>query len=214
MDDGLKQRVVGAVIVIALAVIFIPKVLHGPVLQSEPLGTVIPPTPSIADINVNPEYGINAQQIQQQVESVRKRQRADAVEDQQNAVDSAENEAPRLGETNSSAESQIEPEPALSPAPSPASGAPAADVAKSKSPAGAWTIQLASFSEKNNAVALRDKIRKEGKRAYIERHRMSGEFVYRVFVGPDIRRQDAQNTATELKRLFNLEGIIVRYQLG
>lgn len=205
MDDGLKQRVVGAVIIIALGVVFIPKIFNEPGLKADIFGANIPPVPSIADINVNPQYSTSAEKIQQQVDSIRQQALLGVEAGEEGKPVSRGNLIePPLGQTNSNAASVL-----------PADPHPESQ-AKTKSPleGEVWTIQLGSFNKESNATTLRDKIRKKGMRAYIERSRNKGLFVYRVYVGPDLRKDDAKSTLKQLKQQFGLEGFVVRYQLG
>lgn len=214
MDDGLKQRVVGAVIIVALGVVFIPKVFNEPALQSDIFGANIPPVPSIADINVNPRYSTSAQEIQQQVESIRKKallteSRTLSIKPNQIVKSDAKggvktgihNEA-KSDATPIKTKAELGPENKES------------KEGVSNLGGDVWTIQLGSFNKESNATSLRDQIRDKGMRAYIERYRSQGKFVYRVFVGPDLRKMDALSTLERLKQQFGLEGFVVRYQLG
>ncbi|PCJ18831.1 MAG: hypothetical protein COB04_06660 [Gammaproteobacteria bacterium] len=222
MDDGLKQRVVGAVIIVALGVVFIPKVFNEPVLQADIFGANIPPVPSIADINVNPQYSTSAQEIQKQVKSIRTvipaSQNSSSLSKEEIArleLDS-ESEAIQGDEATARANTKEPVKPAMD-AKSTVQ-APASKGAENRSESNlggdVWTIQLGSFVKESNATTLRDKIRNKGMRAYIERSRNKGEFLYRVFVGPDLREAEAQSTLEQLKQEFGLKGFMVRYQLG
>ncbi len=53
-DDGLKQRLIGAVVLLALAVIFVPVLFDRNRLEPIDTQTRIPPEPSIETVVVNP----------------------------------------------------------------------------------------------------------------------------------------------------------------
>ncbi|MGR8921553.1 MAG: SPOR domain-containing protein, partial [Gammaproteobacteria bacterium] len=76
----------------------------------------------------------------------------------------------------------------------------------------AWTVQLGSFSDDANARRLIDKLRKAGHPAYLER-RVDGEkTVFKVRVGPQIRREEAEQVRDRLEQEFALKGMLVRYR--
>ena len=53
-DDGLKQRLIGAVVLLALAVIFLPVLFHRDHLEPVSSVTQIPPEPEIKSVNIEP----------------------------------------------------------------------------------------------------------------------------------------------------------------
>lgn len=180
MNDGFKQRLAGAAILLLAAVILIPVLFDGagykerhlesamPVPASEPELVVIEPEqPRLPDtsepaeptepvvVDVVPE--VVAEVIKQQAPIID--QRADPpVLDQQ--------------------------------------GVPVA-----------WSLQLASFKDEDNAKALRRKLIKAGYKVYT---RKNGELI-KVFVGPDLQKQRLAQLQASIKEEFGLGGIIVRF---
>jgi DedD protein len=73
----------------------------------------------------------------------------------------------------------------------------------------AWVVQVGSFSESANALALRDKLRKNGFTAFVEKYRDRGKSSYRVRVGPELKRETAEKQLEKLKTQFQLKGIIM-----
>jgi DedD protein len=71
-----------------------------------------------------------------------------------------------------------------------------------------WTLQLASFKDRANAVSLQRKLLKQGYKAYI---RDKGE-LSKVFVGPDLQKSIVETLKRELKRKFKLDGLILRFR--
>ncbi|TBW01909.1 SPOR domain-containing protein [Azotobacter chroococcum] len=98
---------------------------------------------------------------------------------------------------------------AANPAPPPAQAkvAEASRLDANSLPA-SWSIQLASLSNSANAQALQKTLRSQGYNAYI-RH-VDG--MNRVYVGPVIERSEANRLRDQLKRQHNLSGFIVRFQ--
>jgi len=55
MDIALKQRIIGALIIISVAVIVIPSILEGPVIKSRELVLDVPPQPELQAYKANTE---------------------------------------------------------------------------------------------------------------------------------------------------------------
>ena len=145
MDLRLKHRLVGAVVLIAVGVIFIPMLLDGPPPAPEPVTLErIPPAPG-------------ADHVPRRVDL----------------------ELPPPVDAGTAA-----PPPA-----SPSSAVSAVPADSADGPAGAWVIQIGSFSQAANARALRDRLRQEGYAAFDERLTgPDGKPTTRVRIGPELDR--------------------------
>jgi DedD protein len=78
----------------------------------------------------------------------------------------------------------------------------------------AWAVQLGSFAEHGNAIALRDRLRDAGFTAFVETVSVHDRPMTRVFVGPELLRGNARETLERLQRTLELEGQVVRYPRG
>jgi DedD protein len=102
------------------------------------------------------------------------------------------------------------------PAPKPVAPQPAApgkpDVGQSRiDPNGlpiSWSVQVASLSNRESAEALQKTLRSQGYNAYIR----TADGKNRVFVGPLIERAEADRLRDLLGRQQNLKGFVVRFQ--
>ena len=75
----------------------------------------------------------------------------------------------------------------------------------------AWTLQLGAFSQRDNAHALRDKLRADGYKAYVQE--FPKEQLTRVYVGPEIQRSKIESLQTELQQKLSQSDIhIKRYR--
>lgn len=75
-----------------------------------------------------------------------------------------------------------------------------------------WAVQLASFSQIENADRLVKKLQEQRFPAYIQIMKTSkGKRITRVLVGPELDRNDAQQLLTKLEKLTQLQGIVVTY---
>ncbi len=78
----------------------------------------------------------------------------------------------------------------------------------------AWVVQLASFSREKNALALRNKLKKSGYRAFIERIDVATSKKFRVKVGPELSKETAKNMQSDLMDEFQLKGVVVKHRAG
>lgn len=75
----------------------------------------------------------------------------------------------------------------------------------------AWVVQLGSFSSEANANALNEKLRKAGYTAFVEPLKQQSGMIYRVRVGPELLRSNALTLQERLKKTTNMDGIVIHY---
>ena len=76
-----------------------------------------------------------------------------------------------------------------------------------------WVVQVGSFSRKN-ADKLDDKLRSAGYRAYVVDEPVTardGSLLYRVRIGPEALRSEALKLKAELKKDMDLDGFVLNY---
>src|SRR3989338_8780767 len=73
----------------------------------------------------------------------------------------------------------------------------------------AWSIQLGSFENKKNANHLVLALRKKGFAAYSKPFKTQNGWMIRIFVGPEIHKNDAEKLVVKLHQLFHMKGIVV-----
>ena len=76
-----------------------------------------------------------------------------------------------------------------------------------------WSVRLGSFSSADNASALVTRLQAAGHRAYTRRVDSSQGILTAVFVGPLVNRPAAQTLLERLRQDFQLNGMIVRYEI-
>ena len=89
--------------------------------------------------------------------------------------------------------------------------AAAAGEAEEQSPPAAWAAQLGSFSERRNALVLRNRLRAKGYPAFTEYAVGEQGEVTRVLVGPEASRDRTVATIEALRRDTGLDGFVVRH---
>ena len=187
LDKGLKQRMVGALVLLALAVIFLPMLLsredESQWVQVD--APAMPVAPEMPDIELQPVVVPEPQLLPDEPVE------ADAVQ----PLESIETAAVET--------------PAVAPV-------PAAPVAPPATPSRldanslpiSWSVQLASLSSGDGAQKLQKTLRTQGYNAYIR----SVDGMNRVFVGPLIERAEADRLRDQLNRQHKLNGFVVRFQ--
>ena len=75
----------------------------------------------------------------------------------------------------------------------------------------AWTIQMASFTDKAHAETMLKLLRSQGYQAYITEVVTSQGSRVRVFVGPELSHTKANTLLAKLNSKYHTQGILVRY---
>lgn len=74
-----------------------------------------------------------------------------------------------------------------------------------------WVLQAGAFQDKINAQELRDRLLKGGHRAFVQASTAGGKATYRVFVGPRMTREQLIAEQTQLQRKFGVKTMIVPF---
>lgn len=206
MDGGLKQRLVGAAVLVIAGVVFIPMLLDEPVQKEDQIeGTNIPTRPDDAFASrIVPIETLEAPLADEQAPDAQIFQRPpDSLDDSTVEVVDVDELAllePEPTETGE-VESQSE------------GGAATNSQANTGQRLGvsAWVVQLGSFENRENALALEAKLKEQGYNAFVDSPvGRSGE-VFRVRVGPELLHSEATRLREELKEKLALEAMVLRY---
>ncbi|MDF2075980.1 SPOR domain-containing protein [Pseudomonas mendocina] len=198
LDKGLKQRMVGALVLVALAVIFLPMLLSR---EDEMRRVVVeapamPQAPAATEIVVEPAEVVEPEQLPQEpvpVEEVEPQIVEVPEQPKQAPVPAVQPSAPEPAKTEQSvATASAKPEGRLD-----ANNLPIS-----------WSVQLASLSSRGGAENLQKTLRSQGYNAYIR----TFDGMNRVFVGPLIERAEAERLRDQLNRQHKLSGFVVRFQ--
>jgi DedD protein len=95
---------------------------------------------------------------------------------------------------------------------SPAADAPARSSAAAGTSASAFALQLAVLSDEAKANTQRDSLRAAGFAAFVEKLQTDKGMVYRLRVGPEADRADAEKIRAAVKKRFGHDAIIVDYR--
>jgi len=75
----------------------------------------------------------------------------------------------------------------------------------------AWVVQVASFHEQKNAVRLREQLQKKGYTTFVEQLSADPGSMFRVRIGPELKRSDAQSIRDRIAAEMKLDGLVTRY---
>lgn len=181
-----RYRVTGALFLLALAAIFGPMLFDGAGLKSPDLNPM--PTAKPAEPVVAPEGAFDdLEDIAERAATLR----AAVDEDQFNASADAAlvtgatetDQAPIAGRTRPA-------DPGIAPLHA------GTDV---------WAVQVASFSNRDNAVALRAQLRAQGFEAFLSDIKLRSKVLTRVAVGPYLSEADASRAQRTIAKQFDLD---------
>ncbi len=161
MDQDLKQRLVGAVVITALAAIFVPMLFDDPIEPDERYQNLeIPALPPEMIEETIDEMVLNSGDVIQGFDS---EVREEAVSRPSDIT------APQR-----------------------------------------WFLQVGIFSQQENALGLRDRLRAKGYRASAVSVQNEGSEMFRVLVGPELVESKLQRVQRNIERDFDIKGILFR----
>ncbi len=203
VERKVKERLVGAAVLMAAAIILIPEMLSGPDRESPPDSAAAQARNDapIKTYTIDLSHSASEQPPAAVVEN-----RAPPPEDppaaeqpspaQPAAGDQAKPEGPQ--------QSQPQPQPVVeqpTAAAAPAVRTPERPLASSaEAPtSGRWAVQVGTFSKEANAERLVKQLRDQGRSAFVMPLKSSGATLYRVRIGPMNDRSSAEAALRDLK---------------
>ena len=201
LDKVFKQRMVGALVLVALAVIFLPMLFsrEDEQRQIQVDAPTAPQIPVMQPVQVEPVAVPEFQVIAEK-----------PIPDQPPIIEQ-QAPAPVAPVVAKPAVAPAKP-PAVTPAQTVAQAPAKLDTTQKRvDPNGlpiSWSVQLVSLSNRASADNLQKNLRNQGYNAYV---RSSGG-MNRVFVGPLLERAEADRLRDLLGKQQNLKGFVVRFQ--
>jgi|TARA_B100000519_G_scaffold118671_1_gene102444 DedD protein len=197
---ALKNRLVGTVILVAVAVIILPDMLDGKKSSNEDVFVSVPAAPAKKPI-VNPEPFPDERVVasaQRPVEIVNEK-----------PVDEPDSPAESAPEKNSDSTSQVNNSPNDDLARQTVVEAP-----EESEQNNSWVIQLGSFRHQKNVKQLLDKLENAGYRAFSRPIETSSGPLTKVFVGPNLNKRELDGALSHLQELTGLRGKVTRFSVN
>jgi DedD protein len=208
-----KERLTGAIILVALIVLWVPELLTGPI-RSAPRAAALTPAgePPLRSYTINLTDDAHARPAAAHPSGPEPPAPLAAAAPPEGA---AEQSPPAALPPTPAQDLRAEPAPAPAQPPSAApptaapgaastagamraAAAPATSGARAMGVAGAWMVQLGSFASRSNAEHLARQVRAQGFQASVSQG-TSGRRLYRVRVGPAHDRTAATQLAQKLR---------------
>jgi DedD protein len=178
MDRALKERIIGAAVLVVFVVLVVPVFLDGPPEQGEIVSERVPLP------------GQDAPDDTRTVVLERDRNEPVPVAAEQPAPERSQPTA-RQPQEVVAAEAQPEPD---KPVPVPQ------EMPAESSPTGMWAVQLGSFGNQENAERLAADLRKQGYAAFLSQLSTDTGPLHRVRIGPQKDRDSAEEMAARLQK--------------
>ncbi len=208
MDQNVKNRLVGLIVMFALAVIFLPMLLDGSGAEQAEFEMIVPPKPIV---EANPDFTRKQLELSRKVEELPNLQ--SRLIDQSLELSEAE-AGDELVQTKVSekeaaaklAEEQIAKNKAML-------KNATKKTANKKVGGDSWVLQVGSFKDRSKAEKQRDKLRKSNIAAvFIEKFLVGGSNSYRVRLGPFSNRDQTKVARNKIKAKHDIDGLIMKYE--
>ncbi len=204
MERALKERIIGAVVLVIFAVLVVPIFLDGPPGEEEIVTErVLLPG---QDEGKTQTVVLERDRTEPVPAGTSNEPPAEVVEEPA-AAESGTPKPVAQSEEPSPEPARSRPQPAAQTAPA-ADKASAADTKAADSTTGMWAVQLGSFSNKDNAEKLAADLRKQGYAAFLSQLATDQGTLHRVRIGPQKDRQAAEAMAARLLKV-DIKGQVV-----
>jgi DedD protein len=180
LNEAMKQRLVGAIVLGCLAIIFLPILLDGEGVSPPEMNTRIPESPAFPEpLEIEPERPLIISDTLDEIEA---------------------EEVTLIEESPPQAAPVVD-------------AVPAVPTLDAQGLPQAWSVRLGIFADSGNAQNLVNRLLSQNYRAYSENISRPQGNMSAVFVGPVLTRTEAESLREELAAGFNLDGIIVDFEI-
>jgi DedD protein len=219
MNDGLKQRIIGALVLVALAVIFLPVLFDKERIAPVDRATQIPlapvvvpaliPEPAkaprkkdsiIAKPLTNGTFAVGEKNGSTVLEPVSDKIKTIATVKKESLIEAS-------SDVNVSSKEKVSSEAGISNAvkvSGPRLGADGLPLS--------WVLQVASYKQKKQAEALRDILLKKGYRAFIQNVKTSKGQHVRLYLGPELDKSILEKAKKKIDKRYNVESFILSFK--
>jgi DedD protein len=212
MDRALKERVIGAVALVLIAVLVVPVFLDGPSTEAEIVSESVTLPGQNEQTRKRQTIVLERDRDQPVPVSASRNTQATTAAEKLAADDAARKAAAAAAQPEPAAENAAPSPETAEPVPQqqPPKTAAATTVAQAEvnaaaptpvttqSATGMWAVQLGSFSNQANAERLAADLRKNGYAAFLSQLNTSSGSLHRVRVGPQKDRASAETVAAKL----------------
>jgi DedD protein len=207
VNSALQNRLVGTVIIVALAVIFLPDLLDGKKQTKQDIQVSIPKVPEVLSMQQPSEVDIEA--LNQQAQITASIELETAVDDEPSTE--LESSQPTMNiPTANNPSSKLN----MQPKNQNASLANQTQIliADPQDSAG-WVVQLGSFRHQKNVRELMNVLEKAGYRTFSRPVQTPSGELTKVFVGPEIEQEKLKMALPHLNEITKLKGRLTPFTI-
>lgn len=218
--DGLKQRIVGALVLISLAVIFVPMIFDEPHSGRTSTSVRIPEEPPFPEVDTpEKDYPEPPAYRMEEPSASSPDSKSGAAGPTGSSGFAQEDQGPQPASGDQSPAAPVQAEDGAGKA-SATPEEPAASTANSevrneddsaeytRTLEGAWVVQLGSFGNADNARRLRDKVREMGHSSHLQEVVRGDSTLTRVFSGPYVDKAEAEKAKQTLDAAFSINSLV------
>jgi DedD protein len=207
VNSALQNRLVGTVIIVALAVIFLPDLLDGKKQTKQDIQVSIPKVPEVLSMQQPSEVDMEA--LNQQAQITASIELETAVDDEPSTELESSRPTMNIQTTNnSSSELNMQPQ---NPNASLANQTQIL-IADPQDSAG-WVVQLGSFRHQKNVRELINVLEKAGYRTFSRPVQTPSGELTKVFVGPEIEQEKLKMALPHLNEITKLKGRLTPFTI-
>ncbi|MFQ3236886.1 MAG: DedD protein [Paraglaciecola sp.] len=201
MTSALQNRLVGTIIIVAIAVIFLPDLLSGKNPSNKELFVELPPRPAVKTVQRPASF--STQTIKEA--ATRNIEIVNETALDEPAAKSPTQTARNIEDNVTAKTKQAAPDNSLE-----QSTVIENDEQRLLAGAG-WVVQLGTFRHQKNVKELLAKLEKGGYRAFSRPVQTSSGTLTKVFVGPDLQKKRLEKALVHLKGLTDLQGRVTPF---
>ncbi|MEC8080552.1 MAG: SPOR domain-containing protein [Pseudomonadota bacterium] len=190
LDAKSKYRLIGAGLLLGSSAILLPLILDGERPESLDVQISVPERPEFPEVAIAPVQPVSEMEIPDEPVDVNSIELLPSDPETQPVKPVAKEPV------------RVVSEPVAKPA------GPVLKVTKEPVPIGErWTLQVATFGKQDNATRTLKKLKDAGYPAYV----MTTNSLFKVFVGPELKREESEKMKQKVQKEFKLSGIVVKY---
>lgn len=211
MDNILKQRLIGALILVALGVVFWPIIFVEPEGPGGLPGARIPPPPAVDTTPIEPPDTAGLRQAPEVTAQREARAEEAAALAEPEPVVLPEPEPEQEPEPEKARVAEPEQQAVAEPTRSTRKAAPESPQLDAQGVPVAWLLQVVSVSSKSRAESIRDDLIADGHKAYVKPIKSADRTLYRVYIGPKFERAQLERIQGEIDRQLGVKSLVARY---
>ena len=200
IDRTITYRLIGAGIMVLSAAIILPLILDGERPAELDVQVQVTTPPAFPIVEIAPVQSVDSLPVEQSIGEDKPAEDIRLIPVPQSAKDVS---------SVSSVEPTVSAKLEAKPEAKPAVKEPVEKTAPIQV-ADRWVLQIATFKSKENAVRLVEKL----KGANYDAYSLTTNSLYKVYVGPEFKRETSEKMREEIKKKFSLNGIVVKYSVN